>query len=117
MKYFGEEDRLHATVNTYLRAQYPDVMAIHVPNEGKRSVWEAAKAKKLGLRAGIADWLIFAPVGSGRMGLALELKAAKGKLTEKQAEFLSIMETRHGWFTAVARNFDEAKHFIDEFLN
>ena len=44
-KYLGKEDILQSSVMNYLKLNYPNVFAIHVPNEGKRSPFERYKFK------------------------------------------------------------------------
>jgi hypothetical protein len=69
--------------------RYPDIMAIHIPNEGKRSVVEGAKLKAMGLRRGVSDILVLA-VRGGYGGLFVELKRnSKEKPSKEQKEFIS----------------------------
>lgn len=59
----------------------------HIPNGGKRNVAEAAHLKRLGVRAGVPDLCI--PVARGRYhSLYVEMKAGRGKPTEKQVEWI-----------------------------
>ena len=74
------------------------VYFIHVPNEGKRTPWTGRTLKRMGMKAGVADFLIFDPPpnypGSG--GVALEIKALDGgKPTPAQVEFLGQMGLRN----------------------
>jgi hypothetical protein len=81
MRRASPEQQIHRAVMQHLRARgQPGVFAFHVPNGGKRSPIEAAIFKSLGVVAGIPDVLI---IKQGRL-YALELKAAKGKLTQAQ---------------------------------
>jgi hypothetical protein len=57
----------------------------HTPNGGKRRPIEAAIMKSLGVRAGVADLIL---LHAGRM-FALELKAADGRPTATQMQFIS----------------------------
>ena len=60
-KYLTKEDKLQHRIISYLKYQYPKVLYTHVPNEGKRSVFERYKFKYLGAKAGVPDLLIFKP--------------------------------------------------------
>lgn len=101
-----EEDRLQQAVLDLLKAAHrPGVVWWHVPNGGKRGKAEAARFKRLGVLAGVADLNISLP--GGRMCF-MELKARKGRVSEEQEAFLAGMEL-NGHATAVCRNVDEAK--------
>lgn len=81
---------------------YPQLdLAVHVPNEGKRSAAAGYKLKQAGMRAGFPDFFLPVPIidTDGRLiysGLAIELKKTGGRPTEKQIEWLEKLEgTRH----------------------
>lgn len=105
------EAQLQAVVMRYLAYQYPKVLAIHVPNEGKRSKFTA---KKMGIKAGVPDVLIF-DSGKECNGLAIELKVRPNSLTPRQLLFLQKLSDR-GWRMRVCYSFDEAKKEIDDYL-
>lgn len=113
------EDNLHAAVCTYVRLQYPGVVLHHSPNEGKRTVYEQARIKRLGVSSGFPDLLIVCP--HRKRTLALELKAAvpgkrKGRATDNQLRWIDTLN-KAGIPAAVCTGFDEAKTFIDNQLN
>ena len=58
----------------------------HIPNGGKRNAIEAARFKKMGVRAGVGDLFLMVPVRSFH-GAYWELKAGKNKPTETQINF------------------------------
>lgn len=71
-------------------------LMFHPANEGKRAPW---KAIPMGLKAGVPDVML--PVARhGSIGLAIEMKAGNGRLSEAQAGWLSCL-TREGWATHV----------------
>ena len=77
----------------------------HTPNGGQRNLGEAGRFKRMGVRAGILDFLFVAPP-LGQLH-ALELKQGYGKPTEEQARFLEAVVAAGGksaWVTG----FDEA---------
>lgn len=81
---------------------YPQLdLAVHVPNEGKRSAAAGYKLKQAGMRAGFPDFFLPVPIigTDGRLiysGLAIELKKTGGRPTDKQIEWLEKLEgTRH----------------------
>ncbi len=101
-KFLSCEDTHHVEVVNYLKANYPNIIAFHVPNEGKKSSFERYKSSIMGCVKGISDFVIAYPkykkciVGGKEYveldyhALFLELKAPqhnrivkKGKLAGK----------------------------------
>lgn len=113
-KYLSKEDHLQNAVMTYIQTQYPNVLAIHVPNEGKRSPFERYKFKYLGGMPGIPDVLIFHENGN-KCGLAMELKVGYNKPTENQKKALKRLQNAN-WDACWVNNFDDAKEKIDNFI-
>jgi hypothetical protein len=68
----------------------PRVLVFAVPNAGRRSQWEANKAKGEGLRAGVCDLILVWP---GSVFFA-EFKAGKSMPKPAQVEFLNAMAMR-----------------------
>lgn len=92
----------------------------HVPNGGQRNVIVAAKLKGEGVKPGVPDVLVFAPITtepSGMLihnGLAIELKnGKKGRTSQHQKMWMGQLE-RHGWRVAVCHNLDEALAVLRE---
>ena len=111
--YEGKEDDLQQICARYL-AYSPDIFYCHVPNGGKRNAREAAKFKRMGVRAGIPDLLIFNPSGHYN-GLAIELKVKGGKVRPSQKEALERLN-RLGWCTKVVYSFDQFEHIINVYF-
>lgn len=91
-----------------------------VPNGGKRNVREAARFKRMGVRAGIPDYFLhvvklthesITPCG----GLWIELKAEGGRLSTEQHAQLSHLRIC-GYATCVAYGWLEAAERIREYL-
>ncbi|WP_298706167.1 VRR-NUC domain-containing protein [uncultured Variovorax sp.] len=104
------EDTIHRDCASWVfenEAAYPVlVWLMHVPNGGLRSPGEAGKMKALGVRKGVADWILPFPSPSGRYkGLAIELKSRKGTVSDEQEDFLHEA-SENGWLTAVTRSSD-----------
>ena len=114
-KYLGKEDKLQNAVMQYLKLKYPDVFAIHVPNEGKRTPFERYKFKYLGGVAGVPDILIFSQ-NEFKAGLALELKVGYNKPTASQEDCLKRLK-RANWRAEWVNSFDAAQKIIDEYLD
>ena len=113
-KYLTKEDKLQHRIISYLKYQYPKVLYTHVPNEGKRSVFERYKFKYLGAKAGVPDLLIFKP-NKIYCGLALELKIGYNKPTNSQKEWLKNLEDNN-WLALCLNNYEEIVETIDKYL-
>lgn len=112
------EDSLQTACMTYLRLQYPNVLAFHVPNGGSRNRVEAAKLKGMGVMAGVCDIVILEPREYRCVkpcGLFIELKVKGGKLQDSQASFISKLQVR-GYMAAVVWSFDAFKALVDDYL-
>jgi len=114
-KYLGKEDHLQHAVMQYLKVQYADTLAIHVPNEGKRSPFVQYKFKYLGGMQGIPDVIVFKQTPS-YAGLAIELKVKPNKPTKNQTEFLDKLSDS-GWFATWVNSFEAAKKVIDQYFS
>lgn len=94
------EAALHRAVVQHLeRRAKPGVLWFHVPNGGKRDARAGAMMKRLGLRPGVADILLFRAGQNGFVdAFALELKAARGRPTETQLQFGHDWEAVNGFY-------------------
>ncbi len=79
-----------------------------VPNAGKRSHWEAARAKQEGLAAGFPDAIV---TWSGGGSAYLEFKARAGTLSEAQVAWLNTLH-RQGHNVGVFRSSATALAFL-----
>lgn len=114
-KYLSKEDKLQHSVMEYIGFQYPNVYAIHVANEGKRSPFERFKFKYLGGKAGVPDILIFRSNGI-RNGLAIELKVGYNKPTDSQKESLEKLR-KENWECHWTNDYDKTIEIIDKYLS
>lgn len=91
-------------------------LAFHPANGGYRNKIEAARLKGLGVRSGVPDVIL--PC-RGRdpsyIGLAIELKSPKGRVSDAQQEWGRRLVSA-GWYWTVARSFDEARATICDYL-
>lgn len=122
--YAGKEDDLQAACAAYLAIHPTRPVFTHPPNGGYRKqrknsrgeVYspEAQRFKKMGVRPGVCDLLIFEPAGPYH-GLFIELKAKGGSLTDNQEIFIRQM-LRRGYMAVVCWNFDAFKKIFDNYL-
>lgn len=87
---------------------------LHVRNEGKRTLWEGAKAKRMGLKKGVSD-LFFAKPVPPYHGFWIELKSKKGRPTREQLNFLELMESV-GYYVGIYYSWQEAPKAINLYL-
>lgn len=86
-----------------------------MPNEGKHKVQYRVKQKRLGVKAGVPDLLIFDPPPTcpDNVGTAIELKRRKGgRVTPEQTDWLNDLKDR-GWAVAVCQGATEAIEFLE----
>ncbi|WP_336163562.1 VRR-NUC domain-containing protein [Acinetobacter ursingii] len=87
---------------------------IHIPNGGSRNVIEAAKFKKMGVKAGVPDLQLLVPNGLIH-GLWIELKSKAGKLQPSQRLMMQRLEEQ-GYMCKVCFGADEAIQEIKNYL-
>jgi|GEM_PF-3495020 len=80
----------------------------HVPNEGKRSVMAGRELKSIGLKAGVADYVLIFPSKT----IFVEVKSEKGTLSASQEEFRKDVESK-GYRYVVVRNIDELEKILN----
>ena len=114
-KYLGKEDIMQHDIMNHIKKEYPDVLAIHVPNESKRSPFERYKFKMLGGMAGIPDVLIFRS-NKDFNGLAMELKVGYNKPTENQLKCLDLLK-KEKWKVCWINDYEKAIDIINEYLS
>lgn len=113
------EELMQINIINWARSVQDDYPALkwlmHIPNGGKRNISEAAKFKKMGVKAGVADLLLPVPKGVYN-GLWIELKYGKNTLQDSQQEFLADMEN-NGYFVCTCYSKEAAVILILEYLN
>ena len=91
-----------------------NIPCVHIPNEGKRSARYGAELKRLGMRRGFPD--LFFPIPNKAFhGLFVEMKYGKGRLSEDQKAWLSILDER-GYACLVCYSCSDAIKVIENYL-
>ena len=88
--------------------------AIHVANEGKRSVVAGYRLKQAGMKPGVPDVLLPIACG-GHHGLWIEMKAVGGKLSEVQHEVIAMLRSQ-GYRVEVCFGWDAARLAVERSL-
>jgi hypothetical protein len=102
----------------YFRRAYPDIIITAIRNEAQYSATQkhyGALANRAGRHAGIADLLVLAP-RHGYGALFVELKTPKGRQSDDQLRFAAYC-VNNGYMYALARNIDEFKQIVTEYLS
>lgn len=86
------------------------IMVVHVPNAGLRSVVAGRRLKSEGMRPGFPDLLVY---GAGGQHMLMEVKAAKGRVSDAQHECIAELQ-RRGVHVAVVRSIDDALAAVAE---
>lgn len=111
-KYDGKEDDFQKAFAKYLDMK--GVIYMHPPNGGTRNVIEATKLKKMGVKSGVPDILIFNR-RRNYAGLAIELKVGYNKPSENQLEFMKQL-SGEGWHCVVSYSLDEVIDVVDFYM-
>lgn len=90
------------------------IPCFHIPNGGSRNKAEAANLKRQGVKAGVPDLCI--PVARcGYHGLYVEMKAPKGRVSERQAEWIALLREQ-GYAAYVCHGAGNAIALIDLYM-
>jgi hypothetical protein len=84
------------------------LLIFHVPNERRGGVGAGIHFKRMGVRPGVADYLVF----GGMRDAAIELKDEDGKQNEAQKEFQRRWEAT-GKVYFVVRTLEEFQEIMD----
>lgn len=95
--------------------KYPELeQMFHIPNGGLRNKTTAKRLKLEGVKAGIPD--IFLPAARrGFHGLFIEMKSAKGVLSQAQKERIQYL-TGAGYAVCICRSYQEAAQELQDYL-
>ena len=88
-----------------LKEHSPDIMFCATVGGVRLSMNQAKRMKAAGYLAGIPDMLFFEPRGE-HVGLAIELKAKRGRVSATQRDAIRRL-TERGWRAVVCTGFDE----------
>jgi len=117
------EDQLQIMVVNYCEMKRHGLEKIfHVPNGGKRNVFEAKKFKRMGVKSGVPD-LVLPVAKNGYHGLYLELKcarndpagASRGTLTSNQQKIIKELK-KDGYCVKVGFGFEHSIGFLNDYM-
>lgn len=108
------EHQEQAALIHWFRLQHPKYIIFAIPNGGVRNIGTAIKLKNEGVLAGVAD-LFLMVANKTHHGLFIEMKAAKGKVSDQQKYFIEQAHAQ-GYAACVCYGFDQAKDAITNYL-
>jgi len=100
----------------WFRIKYKDISncLFAIPNGGLRHYKVALKLKREGVLAGVSDLFLMIPKDKWH-GCFIEMKIEKGRLSDKQKDFLDAAQEQ-GYFTIVGYGFLDASKKIEDYL-
>lgn len=111
-KFKGKEDQFQILCASYLDLK--GITWCHCPNEIRAKPQYMAKRKKMGVKSGVPDILIFDGL-KGYKGFAIELKVGYNKSSDKQIQWLDRLE-KIGWKVLVTYSFEEFEASIKDYF-
>lgn len=99
----------------WFRMQYPKLIIFAIPNGGQRNIVTATKLQAEGVLRGVSDLFLMKPIGNYH-GLFIEMKSAKGKVSDQQAYFIEQANLL-GYKAIVCYGFDQAAAEITNYLH
>ena len=130
-RYLTVEDRLQIAVNKFIKSlkvgnEGGHPLLLHVPNEGKRTPFQAYKFKILGGEKSWPDVMIFEKNGKWE-GLAIELKADAKDYLKKNGSIRTFEHVRNqhnrlkelsrrGWFACFMHDPNEIFKLINTYF-
>lgn len=110
----NEEHQYQSCIVEYIDLKYPDVPYYAIPNGELRNLIVAKRLKKEGAKAGVPD-LCICRAKQGYHGFYIEMKAEKGKVSNKQKEWINKLESEN-YKVSICYSVDDAIKEIDSYL-
>ena len=108
------ESKLQTACVRWFRHQYPNYLLFAIPNGGVRNKAIGGIMKSEGMTAGIPD-LFLAHANFFHYGLFIEMKSAKGKLSESQKNVIDKLQLV-GYHVEICNSFESFKSVIENYL-
>lgn len=109
------EHDIQCEVVRRVKEHSPDIMFCATVGGVRLSMNQAKRMKAAGYLAGIPDLLFFEPRGE-HVGLAIELKAKRGRVSAAQKQAIHQLNER-GWRAVVCTGFDECVAVLRDYFD
>lgn len=86
----------------------------HIPNESASGAKWGIRNRQLGVKSGVPDLMLPIPAG-GYHGLFVEMKTARGKVSENQSRWIEALNT-FGYRAVVCYGWEAARDEIESYL-
>ncbi len=109
------EEQIQTSCITWFNFHYPKYkdLLVHHHNNPRNPV-NGARLKKLGLKAGIPDLVLYVP-NSDYYCLFIEMKNEKGRLSAKQKEYKKLLQEQ-GYKWELCRSKEDFKKIISNYI-
>ena len=97
-----------------VHGRWPNLVCFAIPNGGRRDAVTGSRLKAEGVKAGVPD-IFLAKSASGKHGLFIEMKTARGRVSESQRNLFPLLEAQ-GYGVAVCRGWREAAEAVTAYL-
>lgn len=105
------ETGIQEAIVGYLRLVAPQLIVLHIPNEGERSKWGHIQMVRMGLTPGAHDLLLLEEPG---LAYLLEVKAPDETLSQVQVDFHAECRRRN-IPQAIVRSVNDARDALKRF--
>lgn len=111
-----DESQLQQACYRWFSYQYSEFhgLLFAVPNGAKVSMSQARILRSEGLTSGVSDMLLLLP-RKGYHGLCIEFKTEKGRQSDTQKQFQSMVESQ-GYLYVIVRSFPSFMQLIDDYV-
>lgn len=112
---YPEADHQMAVIEWCKWSKYPYDRIYAIENERKATPQQSARRKAMGVRSGVSDLCL--PVArNGYHGAYIEMKSAKGIVSDNQQQFIDEVQ-QEGYFACACYNADEAIEVLKNYCN
>lgn len=107
---YPTEDLEQITYVQWFERTYPAILIFHIPNGGKRSITQAMKFQKMGVKPGIPD--LYVP----EWKLWIEMKRVKGGVLSKDQKAIIAYLESIGDSVIIGKGWEDARKKTLEFM-
>lgn len=99
----------------YVRSKPWGQFLFHIPNESVGGYGWMIRNRQMGMKKGVPDLMLPIPM-HGYHGLFIEMKAAGGRLSQEQKNWIAALNT-FGYLAVVCKGWEEARTRLEEYMH